>query len=67
MTKKHFEKFAKSIKQHIDYALCYPEKAEEHIRCAKSEFYMVCEVAEQFNANFDREVFKKACGLEGMN
>jgi len=66
MTNKHFEEFAILIKQNIDYALCYPHTAERKIEIARSEFSLICAVAQK-NPKFDKLKFKKACGLEGMN
>ncbi len=53
MTKRHFEAFAREIKNS-------PEPESVKWSCA----IIVCNIASDFNPRFNRERFMRACGLE---
>jgi hypothetical protein len=59
MTKKHFEAFARDIRD------AGPEESNRLERATRIEqAWLIIRVAERDNSRFDREWFLRACGLE---
>ena len=62
ITKKHFDAFAKEIKNQLENGIRGDAIGDkETCECMAD---LVCRIAKQFNPNFDEIRFRKACGLE---
>jgi len=55
MTKRHFEAFAREIRE-----------SDRSDREKAAMYYLVVRVARAFNPRFDADRFQRACGLQGI-
>ena len=63
MTRKHFIEFARRIKLVVEHANTLQEGSNVVMEQAVSQYTLICDVACMFNARFNADKFRKACGL----